>query len=113
MNTLYELTWDDYTYHVAAPTRGKARLAFIEFCDNELEFTTPMSIRILAKYVDMPLGVDERYTWARKNHKTLYFWEFLEIFDDVACQECGHLLWESNTGEVFCPDCYTKDSRAS
>lgn len=102
---IYELRYDDYAWHVIAPTRGKARAEFIAYWDCEMEWTTPMGIRILEKNVDMPTGVDDNYLWARKNWVALYFLEFKDEMDDLVCQECAHLLWESEDGTAFCPDC--------
>jgi len=105
MKILYQLIWDDYCYHIVAPSRGKARVAFMEYMDFEVEFISSISICILEKNVDMPDGVDEQFTWARKNHKHIYFFEFTDYFSDIACQDCGHLLWEDNAGLSFCPEC--------
>jgi hypothetical protein len=105
---IYEVHYDDYTWHVVAETRNKAKTAFINYSYDEIEWIYPLGIRILAKNVDMPTGVDDNYIWARKNHVSLYFWEFTDEMKDSVCQECAHLLWETEEGVAFCPDCVTK-----
>lgn len=57
-----------YQWHVAAPTRGKARSLFLSHMSDFFEpydWTDPISIRLLEKNVDLPEGVDERFKWAR------------------------------------------------
>lgn len=52
-------------YHVVAPTRGKAWTLFMEYEDQGYEFTDRKWIKLLAKNVDLPEGVDEEYRWAK------------------------------------------------
>lgn len=75
---------EGFIWHVVAPTRGKARLLFLEEAAcfyGDLEWTDPMSIRIKAKNVDYPEGVDETFKWARD---TGYPMTFPEEMDDYA-----------------------------
>jgi hypothetical protein len=102
---IYEVHYDDYMWHVVAETRNKAKANFINYHYDEIDWIYPLGIRIVAKNVDMPEGVDDDYVWARKNWVSLYFWEFADEMKDHACQECAHLLWETEEGVVFCPDC--------
>ena len=106
MPILYEITTEEgYCYHLVAETRGKARQAFINADLDFRKWTAKLGIRILEKNVDMPLGLDENWTWAQKHHRKIHFDEYGEWFDGVACQECGHLLWLDDNGQQYCPDC--------
>jgi hypothetical protein len=69
-----------YVWHVVAPSRGKARAEFAAYWG--YDFTDKMSIKLLEKGVDLPVGLDEEYAWAR-NHPEKYDAEWFEAIEYI------------------------------
>jgi len=63
-----EKIYCDIVQHIVAETRGKAHALFLlSLWGNGWCWTDPISIRLLAKNVDLPEGEDEDYVWASAN----------------------------------------------
>jgi len=70
MNIYYVNDGDNGFLHVVAPTRGKAKLEYLSYIGVDsvaFYWTDPISIRLLAKNVNLPEGVDEYFKWALAN----------------------------------------------
>lgn len=77
---------EGYCWHVFAPTWKRAKQLFFEYANSfftGMEWTDPISIRIKAKGVDYPEGVDEQYQWARDTGYPMLFPEDNEEFADL------------------------------
>lgn len=63
-------------WHIVAPTPGAAWYEWMSYLYEGYEFTDKRRIRLLAKNVDLPRGVDENYAWAESVGMKIHIWEY-------------------------------------
>lgn len=80
---VYEVTPEvseaQYSYaifwHIVAPTPSAAWYEWMTYLYEGYEFTDKRQVRLLAKNVNLPRGVDENYVWAKSVGIEIKLWD--------------------------------------